>query len=677
MSAPVPDAVRVVALVGPTSAGKTALMEAMLLAAGAVERRSNGSLNQVIGDASPEARSFGHSVELGLASFEFLGDRYTVIDCPGAIDFAADGDPALPAADLAILVADPDPAKALLLQPTLKALETLGVPRIVFVNKIDQARGSLSELLEALNAVSSAPAVARQLPILSGGHVTGFVDLALERAFEYREGQPSKRIDLPMAVAAEEPDARFHMLEKLADFDDALLEQLLSDEAPSPDTVFADLVRELNDGLIMPVFFGAAAQGFGVRRLLKALRHEIVPVDGARKRLGADGACAYVLKCAYGGQAGMLAYARVLGGRIANGAELTLPGGDRSRVGGLFQIQGASQTKVAAADNGEVVAIGKLEHVHAGQLLSLEGKALDGAAGLEARPAVHWLAISAKSRNDDVRMSEAFTKLIEEDPALSLIRDPETVETVLAGQGEGHLRLAMTRLKGRFGLEVATAAPSTPYKETISAAVEQHARHKKQTGGHGQFADVTIELRPQSRGDGFTFASRITGGVVPKQWIPAVEQGVRDAMAKGPLGFPVTDVAVALTDGAFHSVDSSEMAFRLAGRLAMDEALRRASACLLEPVEKVVIDLPSPCTSNAISALSTRRGQVLGFGPRPDWAGWDRIEAYLPRAERYDLNGELRSLSQGLATFTHQFSHMSELTGRLRDEAAHRARSYG
>ncbi len=188
---------------------------------------------------------------------------------------------------------------------------------------------------------------------------------------------------------------------------------------------------------------------------------------------------------------------------------------------------------------------------------------------------------------------------------------------------------------------------------------------------------MTIELRPQSRGDGFTFASRITGGVVPKQWIPAVEQGVRDAMAKGPLGFPVTDVAVALTDGAFHSVDSSEMAFRLAGRLAMDEALRRASACLLEPVEKVVIDLPSPCTSNAISALSTRRGQVLGFGPRPDWAGWDRIEAYLPRAERYDLNGELRSLSQGLATFTHQFSHMSELTGRLRDEAAHRARSYG
>ncbi len=670
------DAVRVVALVGPTSAGKTTLMEAMLLASGAVERRSNGSLSQVIGDASPEARSFGHSVELGFARFEFLGDRYTVIDCPGAIDFAADSDFALAAVDLAIVVADPDPAKALLLQPTLKALEALGVPRAVFVNKVDQARGPLSELMAALGAVSSIPVVARQLPITHGGHVTGFIDLALERAFEYREGQPSRRIELPPAMADAQPDARFQMLEKLADFDDALLEQLLSDEAPDTDTVFGDLVRELNEGLIMPVFFGAAAQGFGVRRLLKALRHEILPVEAAQMRLGASGPCAYVLKCAYGGQAGMLAYARALGGRIASGADVTMPSGERSRVGGLFLVQGPTQTKVPAVENGEVAAIGKLEHVRAGQVLSLDGRAAEPALDLHDRAPVHWIAIAAQSRNDDVKMSEALSKLIEEDPSLRLIRDVETGETVLGGQGDGHLRLALTRLKSRFGLEVATAAPSTPYKETISNAVEQHARHKKQTGGHGQFADVTIEIQPLSRGEGFSFTSRITGGVVPKQWIPAVEQGVQDAMAKGPLGFPVTDVAVALTDGAFHSVDSSEMAFRLAGRLAMDEALRRAGACLLEPVEKVTIDLPSPCTSGAISALSSRRGQVLGFGPRPEWNGWDRVEAYLPRAERYDLNGELRSLSQGLATFEHSFDHMSELTGRLKDGAAQRTRSY-
>ncbi|MGC1302636.1 MAG: GTP-binding protein, partial [Caulobacteraceae bacterium] len=296
MSAQYPSSIRVVALVGPTGAGKTTLMEAMLLSTGAVERRSNGGLSQPIGDASPEARSFGHTVELGLASFEFLGDRYTVIDCPGAVDFAADGDFALPAADLAIVVADPDPAKALLLKPTLKALEDLGVPRIVFVNRIDQARGALSELLSALAAVSSAPVVARHLPIWEDGRITGFVDLALERAFEYREGQPSRRIDLPKALADQEPDARFQMLEKLADFDDELLEQLLSDEAPAPDTVFGDLVRELNAGLILPVFFGAASQGFGVRRLLKALRHEIQPGTGARARLGGKGACAYVLK---------------------------------------------------------------------------------------------------------------------------------------------------------------------------------------------------------------------------------------------------------------------------------------------------------------------------------------------------------------------------------------------
>ncbi|MGC1303538.1 MAG: elongation factor G, partial [Caulobacteraceae bacterium] len=376
------------------------------------------------------------------------------------------------------------------------------------------------------------------------------------------------------------------------------------------------------------------------------------------------------------GQAGLLAYARVLGGRLAGGGELTLPDGEPNRVGGLFLVQGPAQTKVGAVADGEVAALGKLDHVRAGQVLSLEGETLASPPGLQVRPPVHWVAISPRSRNDDVRISDALARLIEEDPALSLTHDPDTHETVMAGQGEGHLRLALSRLKSRFGLEVATAPPSTPYKETISTAVQQHARHKKQTGGHGQFADITLEIRPLPRGEGFAFASRITGGVVPRQWIPAVEQGVLDAMAKGPLGFAVTDVAVALTDGGFHAVDSSEMAFRLAGRLAMDEALRRAGACLLEPVEKVVIDLPATCTSNAISTLSARRGQVLGFGPRPEWTGWDRIEAYLPRAERYDLNGELRSLSQGLATFTHGFDHMSELTGRLRDEATQRARSY-
>lgn len=675
MSAHTPGLVRAVALVGPTAVGKTTLMEAMLLAAGAIERRSGGQ-GEMVGDASPEARARGHSVELNFANFEYLGDRYALIDCPGAVDFAADGDFVLPAVDLAIVVADPDPAKAILLQPVLRTLEQLGVPHALFVNKMDQAHGSLAELLAAFGAVSTAPVVARQLPIWSNEHVTGFVDLALERAFAYRENGGAERIEPPAAVLTEEADARFHMLEQLADFDDALLEQLLSDEVPDHASIFADLVRELNESLITPVFFGAAAKGFGVAQLLKALRHDAGSPQSAAARFVVPGPAAYVMKTAYAGQAGKLAYARVLGGRMVDGAEVMLPDGERARVGGLFQVQGAALKKISQAEPGEVVAIGKLDHARAGQLLSTTGKPLTHRFETTPRSPVYTLAIAAKVRNDDVRLSSALAKLIDEDPALSLTQAAEAHQTLLGGQSEAHLRLALDRLKRRFGVEVATAAPLTPYRETITGPVTQHARHKKQTGGHGQFGDVTVEIHPLPRGEGFAFSQRITGGVVPKQWIPAVEQGARDAMVKGPLGFPVTDVAVALIDGGYHSVDSSEMAFRQAGRLALEEGLRRCGPCLLEPIERLTIHVPTSCTSSVTSVVSSRRGQVLGFGPRDGWPGWDSIEAYLPQAERYDLIGELRSLSQGLGGFEFHFDHMTEVTGRLADDITQRARSF-
>jgi elongation factor G len=672
MSAHSDGSVRALALTGATGAGKTALLHAMLAAAGGdIDRR----VGEGVGDASPEARARGHSVELNLAGFEFMGDRYAVIDCPGSVEFSADADFALPCVDLAVVVADPEPEKAALLQPTLKLLERLGVPHVLFVNRIDQARGSLPELLAALAPVSRAPLVARQIPIWEGERVSGFVDLALERAFVYRPGQASVRIDLPPDLAESESEARFHMLEQLADFDDALMEQLLSDADPDRDAVFADLAGEMNQGLIVPVFLGSAQNGFGVRRLLKALRHELRPPRAAAERLGIAGTSAYVFKTAYAGQAGKLAYARVLGGRLADGAELTLPGGERARIGGLFSVQGAALKKIAAADPGEIVAIGKIEHAAPGEAMSADGRAVAVAARPPARPPLYALAVAAKARGEDVRLSGALARLVDEDPGLSLHHDLETHEVLLQGQGEGHVRLALERLKRKFGLEVAVARPTTPYKETILEPATQHARHKKQSGGHGQFGDVTIDIQPLPRGAGFSFAQKITGGVVPKQWIPAVEQGVRDALAKGPMGFPVVDVAVTLVDGGYHSVDSSEAAFRAAGRLAMDEGLRRCGACLLEPVEKLVIDAPASSTSHVTSALSARRGQILGFGPREDWTGWDRIEAFLPRAERLELIGELRSVTQGLGAFEAAFDHMAEVTGRLAEEITQKARS--
>lgn len=661
--------VRALALVGPTSSGKTALMEALLEAATGQAVRPGE-----VGDSSPEAKARGHSVELNLAGFEFMGDRYMVVDCPGSLEFCAEIDPALPAVDLALVVAEPDPAKAVLLQPTLRELERLGVPHALFINKMDQAHGSLQELLDALAPVSSTPLVARQIPTWVGDKVSGYIDLALERCFVYRPGKPSEQVDIPGDLLEQEAGARFHMLEQMADYDDELMEQLLSDVTPSRDLVFGDLVREMNDGLITPVFFGSAQNGFGVRRLLKALRHETPPMEKAADRLGVTQG-AYVLKTAYAGQSGKQAYARVFGATLSDGADLTLPDGGKSRVGGLSQVQGSALKKIAQAPVGDICAIGKVDQAAGGQILSTTGQPQAVKAAARPRRPLFAVALMARNRNDDVRLSGALSKLVEEDPGLSLTHDAEQRQVLLAGQGEGHVRLSLERLKRRFGVDIDTVQPKTPYRETPARGAQQRSRHKKQSGGHGQFADITIEMRPLPRGSGFVFQSKVVGGAVPKQWIPAVEMGVRDGLAKGPKGFPVTDLEVTLLDGQTHSVDSSEMAFRTVGRLAIDEALAATGTTLLEPVEKLVVYSPSPSASHVTSALTARRGQILGLAPREDWQGWERIEAYLPQSERQDLIAELRGLTQGLGAFEADFDHMSELHGRLADEAAQGARA--
>jgi elongation factor G len=333
-------------------------------------------------------------------------------------------------------------------------------------------------------------------------------------------------------------------------------------------------------------------------------------------------------------------------------------------------VQGSALKKVAKAPIGEIVAIGKVEQAGGGQILSTTGAAQQARSAGGARRPLYSVALSAKNRNDDVRLSGALNKLIEEDPGLTLTHDAEQHQVLLAGQGEGHVRLALERLKRRYGVEIDTVQPKTPYRETIAKPAQQRSRHKKQSGGHGQFADITIEVRPMPRGSGFVFQSKVVGGAVPRQWVPAVEMGVRDGLQKGVFGFPVTDLEVTLIDGQTHAVDSSEMAFRTVGRLAIDDAMKQTGAILLEPIEKLTVFSPSPSASNVTSALTARRGQILGLSPREDWRGWERIEAYLPQSERQDLIAELRGLTQGLGAFEADFDHMSELHGRAAEEAA-------
>ena len=667
------NGVRAVALVGPAGAGKTSLSEALLFASGVIGRQGSIEAGTTVGDATPEARARKGSTEINLVRLDYLGDRFVVIDTPGSAAFMTDGLAALESSDFAILVIDPDPARAVLAEPMLRRIEKIGLPHAVFVNKIDQARGRIHDLLEALQPMSAAPLLARQIPIREGERITGFVDLALERAYHYRPGQPSEQIDIPADLSAREVSERFHMLETLADHDDALLEQLLLDETPSRDAIFADLIAETQANLVVPVLFGSALNGFGVRRLLKMLRHEVPSAKHAAERVGANGSGIHVFKISHGGAVGRVALARVLGAGLDEGAELVGPDGEQVRAGALFGLQGDKTVKVAHADSGDIIAIAKADNVRANAILGTKA-AGDASFRLIEKPALNAaIAIVTRDRKDDVRLSTALHKLVEEDPALEWGQDAATHQMLLRGVNDEHLSVTLAKLNRRYGVAVDTQPPRIAYKETIRKSATQRGRHKKQSGGHGQYGDCIIEVRPLPRGEGFCFEDRITGGVIPKQWIPAVEAGVRDAMEKGPLGFPVVDVAVTLVDGSYHSVDSSEIAFRMAGRTAMADALARCAPLLLEPMCHVSITAPSSATSKVTSAVSSRRGQMLGIDSADGKGRWDRLEAMLPEAGRHGLDAELRSLSQGLASYEAQFDHLAELGGKMADEVVRQA----
>jgi elongation factor G len=656
---------RVIALVGPAGAGKTSLAEAMLFAAGATDRLGSTANGSSIGDSSPESRQRGGSTELNLYHFDHLGDSFAILDCPGSIGFSADGARALAIADVAIVVVDPDPARAPLAAPALRALDELGIPHLIFVNRIDQAHGRIRDLLTALQPMSVSPLIARQVPIWNGEKVSGFVDLALEYAFKYQPGKPSERIDIPSELQDREHEARTHMLEQLADHDDELLEQLLMDEAPPREKVLQDLARETGGNLGVSVLFGSASSSWGVRRLLKAMRHEAPAPQAAADRLSVSDPSLYVFKVIHG-SIGRLALSRVLGGRIAEGSDLKAEGSEHARLGALFHVQGEKTTKVSEARLGDVGAVAKIDNIKAGQWLSAGKLPPPVEVGYPARNCA--IAIEPADRKDDVKLSGALQRLSDEDSALVIEHDDANHEIRLRGVNDEHLNTVLARLKRRYGVEVKSHPPSVGYRESIRKPVTQKGRHKKQSGGHGQFGDVIIEVKPLPRGSGFLFEEKIHGGSVPKQWIPAVEEGVREAMAKGPLGFQVVDCSVSLIDGSYHSVDSSELAFRLAGRIAMHEALTAAGPHLLEPMHKLTVVCPSSATSRITSAVAGRRGQMLGMGPRDGWTGWDRIEALIPEAELAGLEAELRAQSQGLATYEAEFDHLAELNGPLADK---------
>jgi elongation factor G len=672
-----PRGPRCIALVGPFQSGKTTLLEAILARTGAIKNAGSVDAGTSVGDASPEARHHKMGVGLSAATTTFMGDSYTFIDCPGSIEFAHDMRAALPAVDAAVVVCEADEKKLPQLQIILRELEELGIPRFLFLNKIDRANKRIRETLATLQPASRVPLVLRQIPIWNGELIEGFVDLALERAFVYREHKPSEIVALEGGNLDREKEARFSMLEKLADHDDALMEQLLEDIQPPRDAVFDDLARELREGLICPVLLGAAARENGVLRLMKALRHEAPGVAETAKRLGASSqkdALAYVLKTVHLQHGGKLSLTRVLAGHLDDGATLQSSSGEAGRVSGILAVSGAHDSKRPAAEVGDTVALGKLDAIKTGDTLSSGKTAPPSLLKVEPAPPVLAMSLSSADRKDDVKLGQALLKLNEEDPSLTMIQNQRTHDTVLWGQGEMHLRVALERLKDRFGVNVKSQPPAIGYLETIRKSITQRGRHKKQSGGHGQFGDVVLEIKPVPRGSGFEFHEKVVGGAVPRNYIGAVEEGVVDSLVRGPLGFPVIDLHVTLTDGSYHSVDSSDLAFRTAARAGMSEALPQCQPVLLEPIHIVEIVCPTDATAKINAILSARRGQILGFDTREGWPGWDCVRATMPEAEIGDLIVELRSATAGAGSFTRQFDRMAEVTGRAADQiiAAHR-----
>ena len=657
---------RNVALVGPYSSGKTSLLESLLFVTGAITRKGKISDRNTVADSSTQARDRQMSVEVSVAHSQYQDLNFTFLDCPGSIEFASETYNALVGAGAAIIVCEPVVDRVLTLAPLLKFLDDWEIPHLIFINKMDRCNSHFNEVLQALKSVSSRPLVPQQYPIRQNNEIIGFIDLINEQAYHYHANSPADPVALPDHLKEEEQIARQEMLETIAEFDDHLLEELLEDINPSREEILQDLKQELGADQIVPVFFGMAERDYGVRHLLTALVEEApAPTITANRRgldPSADGdAVVQILKTYFTPQGGRLSLARIWQGTLNDGMAL-----NGVRIGGIYRLMGQQQQPLQQAQAGEIIALGRLEGIATGDVVSSGSQKPDLPKGLQLKP-VFALAIAAANRKDEVKLSSALTKLIEEDPSLYWEQHGDTKEVILWGQGEIHLQVALDRLARKYNLPMTTHLPQVPYKETIKTSTKSHGRYKHQTGGHGAFGDVYLDIKPLARGEGFHFHESIVGGVVPKQYIPGVETGVREYLGHGPLGFPVVDIDVTLTDGSYHSVDSSEQAFKQAARLAMTEGLPKCHPVLLEPILSVTVLAPSEYTAKVLQLISGKRGQIQGFEASAEWKGWDQVTAYLPQAEMHDFIVELRSLTMGVGFFQWDEDHLQEVPDKLRD----------
>jgi elongation factor G len=667
---------RNVAFVGPHHTGKTTLVEAILAHTGAIGRRGSIAEGTTVTDHEPEDAAHLQSTTVGFAHTTAHEVDITIVDTPGFIDFFEETKQALAGVDAAVVVVEADASRVVQTQTVVDHLESMRMPHVFVVNKMDRPGADFAATLAALQDAYGRHVVAEQWPLGSAEHFSGYVDLAHMKAHRFESGEeeiPSELADLAQRKHVE-------LLEAMADFDDHLMEELLEGVEPPLDEIDRDLCNECAHDQVVPVLVAAGASGAGVEALVRAIEHwfpspaDAPHADAEGRPIAPDPAApaiARIIKTAIHPQSGKLSIARILSGTIKSDATLAnvTRQDEKVRLGGLYRLQGKKQEAIAEAGPGSIVAFARLDSVATGDTLTSNGHKVLLTRVPVAEP-VFAVAIKPKERIDEAKISQMLARIVDEDPALRLERADVTHELLLLGSGEQHVAIAVERLARKYKVEVATAAPAIPYQETITGGTEVHSRYKHQTGGHGQFGDVWLRFEPRERGSGVTFDEKIVGGVVPRQFIPAVEKGVREALVHGPSGHPVTDLHVTLYDGQYHDVDSSEQSFKTAAGMGVRDALPKCNPVVLEPIDYVRVTVPTSHTSTVIQQLTGKRGQILGMNPA-DRAGFDVVEAYVPAVELSRYITELRTGTQGLGTYSWRHERYDPVPGnRVAPKAA-------
>ncbi len=672
--------IRNLGIVGQGDAGKTSLTEAMLFNTGMTDRLGkvdDGSSNM---DFEPEEVKRRITISSSLHHCEWQGHGLHLVDTPGYTNFLHDTRNCLRILGGAVLVVSAVDGVKAQTNRLWKWMDEFEVPRIAFINKLDRERADYLKSLDDMEKSLGTRPVPVNMPIGSEENFKGIIDLVhmKARVFQFDEKGTYSEEEIPAEYREEAERLRFMLVEAAAEADDELMEKYLETEELTEEEIYRGLREGTLTGVFTPVLCGSATANIGVRQLLdyivaclpspldKGTQIGTNPKTGEEVKREPDPSepfSAMVFKTISDPYAGKLTLFRIYSGKIKPDMNVYNPNRDcTERLATLFEMEGKKQQPVTEAEAGDIIAVAKLKETMTGDTLCDPANPVMFESPLELKPVISF-ALEAKSKGDEDKIMSSLKRLMEEDPTLQVQRDEETKEMILSGMGQVHVEVACEKLKRKFGVDVVLKEPKVPYRETIKKTVEQAYRHKKQSGGKGQFADVTIRMEPLPRGEGYEFVDKIVGGVIPRQFIPAVDKGIQEAMRKGPLaGYPVQDFRITLFDGGHHSVDSSEMAFKIAGSMAFKKAMEAANPVLLEPIMEMEITVPDDCVGDVIGDMNSRRGKVLGVDPQ---GSNQVVKVHVPMAEVLKYAPELRSMTSDRGLFTMEFSHYEEVPSHL------------